>query len=156
MSSYLLLRFLHVTSAMIFIGGIFARQLIRARAKQTDDIRVFAAPTHAAGRVEDVMVIPGNLAVIVFGVLLALLSHAPARSRPHYRIRVKGHLQDDWSAWFEGLKVTNEDNGEAVLGGPLPDQAALHAVLKRLHALNVPLLSVNRVGLADETHADRD
>lgn len=64
---------------------------------------------------------------------------------PHYQIRVKGHLRDDWSEWFEGLTVTNEDNGEAVLAGPLPDQAALHAVLRRLHTLNVPLISVEQV-----------
>lgn len=68
-----------------------------------------------------------------------------AGSQSQYRIRVKGHLKDDWSAWFEGLTVTNEDNGEAVLAGPLPDQAALHAVLRRLHGLNVPLISVEQV-----------
>jgi hypothetical protein len=58
-------------------------------------------------------------------------------------IRVQGHLSANWSAWFDGLKVTNRDNGEAVLAGSLPDQAALLGVLNRLHGLNVRLLSVN-------------
>jgi uncharacterized membrane protein len=77
MNGYFTLRFLHSATAIIFIGGIFARQIIRARANQTDDVRVFAALHEAAGRIETRMVIPGNLAVIVVGVLLALLTHAP-------------------------------------------------------------------------------
>ena len=60
-----------------------------------------------------------------------------------YRIRVKGHLAADWTDWFEGLSVTNLENGEAVLAGALPDQAALHGVLGRIHSLNLPLLSVD-------------
>lgn len=77
MNSYLVLRFLHIASAIVFIGGIVARQLIRALAKQTPDIQVFAALSQAAGRIETLMVIPGNLAVILFGVLLALVTRAP-------------------------------------------------------------------------------
>ena len=34
--------------------------------------------------------------------------------------------------------------GEAVISGPVADQAALHGVLARIHALNLPLLSVGR------------
>ena len=77
MNSYLVLRFLHIASAIVFVGGIFARQLIRALAKQTHDVQVFAALSQAAGRIENLMVIPGNLAVILFGVLLALETGAP-------------------------------------------------------------------------------
>lgn len=64
---------------------------------------------------------------------------------PYYRIRVKGHLSRAWSEWFEGLTVTNQENGEALLAGPLVDQSALYGVLNRLQALNVPLLSVVRI-----------
>jgi hypothetical protein len=60
-----------------------------------------------------------------------------------YRIRVRCHLSERWSEWFEGLTVTNLQNGEALLSGPLPDQAALLGILERLNALNVPLVSVN-------------
>ena len=42
---------------------------------------------------------------------------------------------------FEGLAVTNLD-GEAVLEGGLPDQAALHSVLARIRDLNLKLISV--------------
>lgn len=58
-------------------------------------------------------------------------------------IRVKGHLSDNWSDWFSGLIITNLDTGEAVLSGQLADQAALYAVLNRIHALNLKLVSMS-------------
>ena len=74
---YLLVRFLHIASAIWFLGGILARQIVRAHAKRTDDVQRFAAMSEAAGRIESTMVIPGNLAVIVFGVIVSLLIGAP-------------------------------------------------------------------------------
>jgi hypothetical protein len=60
-----------------------------------------------------------------------------------YLIRIKGHLDDSWTDWFEGLKVTNGENGEAVIEGMLPDQAALHGVLNRISNLGLTLISVD-------------
>ena len=77
MNWYLVLRFLHIASAITFVGGIFARQFVRSVAYKTHDVREFAALSRGAGRIESLMVIPGNLAVIVFGVILALITGAP-------------------------------------------------------------------------------
>ena len=74
---YLMVRFLHIASAIWFLGGILARQIVRAYAKRTDDVRRFAAMSEAAGRIESTMVIPGNLAVIVFGVIVSVMIGAP-------------------------------------------------------------------------------
>ena len=41
-----------------------------------------------------------------------------------YEITVKGHLDNRWANWFEGLTITREDNGETLLTGPVVDQAA--------------------------------
>jgi len=63
-----------------------------------------------------------------------------------YEIRVKGHLDESWSAWFEGLTITNLESGEAILSGEIVDQAALHGVLSKVRDLNLPLIAVSGVG----------
>jgi len=67
--------------------------------------------------------------------------HEPER----YEICIKGHLDDKWAGWFEGLTITREDNGETLLTGPVVDQAALHGLLRKVRDLAMPLLSVTRV-----------
>jgi hypothetical protein len=62
-----------------------------------------------------------------------------------YQIRIKGHLDSQWTDWFEGMTITLEDNGETLLSGPVIDQAALHGLLKKVRDLGMPLISVNRV-----------
>ena len=59
------------------------------------------------------------------------------------RIRVKGHLSGRWADWFDRLEIENEPNGEAVLSGYLPDQAAIYGVLRRMSNLGVALISLN-------------
>ena len=73
--------------------------------------------------------------------------HEPER----YEIRIKGHLDNRWADWFEGLAITLEDNGDTLLTGPVVDQAALHGLLRKVRDLAMPLLSVTRVrpGQAD-------
>lgn len=62
-----------------------------------------------------------------------------------YQIRLKGHLDNQWASWFDGLTVAQAENGETVLTGPVPDQAALYGLLKKVRDLGMPLLSVCRV-----------
>ena len=62
-----------------------------------------------------------------------------------YEIRIKGHLNNRWADWFEGLTITLEEDGDTLLTGPVIDQAALHGLLKRVRDLGMPLLSVNFV-----------
>jgi hypothetical protein len=62
-----------------------------------------------------------------------------------YRIIIKGHLDGEWSEWFEGLTITRVDNGETILMGPLIDQTALHGVLSKIRDLGLPLLSLTRL-----------
>ena len=62
-----------------------------------------------------------------------------------YEIRLKGHLDDKWADWFDGLTITRADNGETLLSGPMVDQAALHGVLRKVRDLGLPLVSVNLI-----------
>ena len=64
-----------------------------------------------------------------------------------YQIRIKGHLVQKWTDWFEGLTITLEENGDTLLTGQVIDQAALHGILKKIRDLGMPLLSVNVVDL---------
>jgi hypothetical protein len=64
---------------------------------------------------------------------------------PHYEIRVKGHLGSRWAAWFDGLTLTDEDDGITVIRGPVADQAALHGVLQKLRDVGIPLVSLTQV-----------
>ena len=62
-----------------------------------------------------------------------------------YEIRIKGHLDNRWATWFEGLSVTLEENGDTLLIGPVVDQAALHGLLRKVRDLGLPLVSVIHV-----------
>jgi hypothetical protein len=71
-----------------------------------------------------------------------------------YQIRLKGHLDSQWTEWFDGLTVTLEEDGNTLLTGPVIDQAALHGLLKKVRDLGIPLLSVSQVQF-NETHPYR-
>jgi hypothetical protein len=43
-----------------------------------------------------------------------------------YEIRVKGVLDGRWTAWFEDLQVSSDEE-ETIIAGPVADQAALLA-----------------------------
>jgi hypothetical protein len=63
----------------------------------------------------------------------------------NFEIHVKGHLDESWSDWLEGLEVKLLDNGEMILFGHIGDQAALMGILNKLYRLNLTLLSVNEI-----------
>ncbi|MEZ4683229.1 MAG: hypothetical protein R2932_54375 [Caldilineaceae bacterium] len=64
---------------------------------------------------------------------------------PIYQIRLQGHLDPQWTVWFDGLTITLEENGDTLVTGPVVDQAALHGLLKKVRDLGMPLLSVMRL-----------
>ena len=61
----------------------------------------------------------------------------PAR----YEVRLDGVLNGRWSDWFEGLQVDNQ-GGETILSGTLPDQPALHGILKKDRHLGRSIITV--------------
>ena len=74
-------------------------------------------------------------------------THAASKTRSEprdYEIRLKGHLEARWAAWFDGLSLTQESDGTTVIRGSVIDQAALHGLLSKVRDLGLPLIAVNR------------
>lgn len=62
-----------------------------------------------------------------------------------YRIRVKSQLEPYWADWLGGMALTNLENGEAELQGPVESQEALHRILDKIRDLNIGLISIEQV-----------
>jgi hypothetical protein len=74
---------------------------------------------------------------------------------PFYEIRVRSELDEAWSEWFTGLRPRSSGEGDTVLAGRL-DQPALHAVLRRIRDLGLPLICVRRVDDGPEPATSND
>ena len=74
----------------------------------------------------------------------------------HYRIRIKGELEERWSDRMGGMQIgrQSQDDGSLVtsLEGQLVDQAALFGVLVTLYNMRLPLISVECI---DTTREDK-
>ena len=76
------------------------------------------------------------------------MSEIPAGHRDspgRYEIRLKGHLDARWAAWFDGLTLTRGSDGTTIIHGPVTDQAALYGLLQKTRDLGLPLISVTYV-----------
>ncbi len=57
-------------------------------------------------------------------------------------VRIKGHIDRDWSDWITPLTVTHTAQGETVLSGSVRDQSALLGLMNSLAGLGLRILSV--------------
>ena len=73
------------------------------------------------------------------------ISTGPQHNPGRYEIRLKGHLDSRWAAWFGGLSLSNESDGTTIIRGPVADQAALHGLLQKVRDLGLPLVSVTQI-----------
>ena len=64
------------------------------------------------------------------------------RMSDNCEIVVKGHLDMEWSGWFEGLTITHNERGETLFAGKLRDQAAFYGLLAKVRDLGLLLISV--------------
>ncbi len=63
-----------------------------------------------------------------------------------YAIRLKGHLESRWAAWFDGWSLTTHSDGTTTIVGA-GDQAALHGLLRRVRDAGLVLVSVTQTNL---------
>jgi hypothetical protein len=62
-----------------------------------------------------------------------------------YRIRIEGHLDDEWSDWLDTMAIEQDQDGTTTLTGPVADQSALHGLLLRIHDMGLRLVSCQDV-----------
>jgi hypothetical protein len=61
-----------------------------------------------------------------------------------YHMRVLGHLDQHWSAWFNGMTIMHEPGGTILISGTIIDQSALYGLLSKARDLGLTLLSVEQ------------
>jgi hypothetical protein len=65
-------------------------------------------------------------------------------------IRVKGQVDEHWSEWFEGLKITHTEAGESVLSGVLSDESAVYGLITKIRDLGLHMVSVKNTNHEDD------
>ena len=60
-------------------------------------------------------------------------------------IRIKGKIDQSWSDWFEGFKLTHQGADETILSGVVADQAAFYGLIGKLRDIGLELLEVSSV-----------
>ena len=58
------------------------------------------------------------------------------------KIKVKGHLDNKWKDWFEGMDIIHEEDN-TILSGIMKDESFMHGILNLIRDLNLKLISVN-------------
>lgn len=70
-------------------------------------------------------------------------NHATDR-QPVYQITLRGTLDESWSGWLSGMRITSSEMMTTITGA-IADQSALRGILCRLWDLNLDVISVIRV-----------
>ena len=62
-----------------------------------------------------------------------------------YQIRVKEQLDPILSVWFDDFAIYHTPEGDTLLTGKAPDQAALYGLVTRCRDLGLTLISINPI-----------
>ena len=78
-----------------------------------------------------------------------MIKSEKSKSSVYYWIKLKSHIENQWSNWFEGMVISYQ-GPLTILTGQLKDQAALHGILNRIRDLNLTLISVEQIDFYPE------
>ena len=85
-----LVKVAHALSGFWFLAGIAGRGVVQLKAERTSDVGVVKVLVELLGRFDNLMVIPGSIAVLALGLVSALLEGIP----------LLGFLQGGSSSWL--------------------------------------------------------
>jgi ABC-2 type transport system ATP-binding protein len=100
--------------------------------------------THQLDMAQDVC---HRVAIIIKGQIITdqpIGSLLEVFQQEYYQIKVGGKLPIDLAQAFKEMSV-EEKEGATVLSGTIVDHHYLYSLIDQLHALDLPLLSINRV-----------
>ena len=66
-------------------------------------------------------------------------------------IRIKGHIDQSRTGWFDGFTITPGKSRDTILSGEVADQAALFGLLSKIRDLGLELISVQVAEQAPES-----
>jgi hypothetical protein len=58
------------------------------------------------------------------------------------RIHIRGRIDEQWTHWFEDLRVEQQEDDTTLLIGTFADQSALYGLLAKLRDLGLELISI--------------
>ncbi len=58
-------------------------------------------------------------------------------------MRVKGHMNDNWSEWFQDFEILAIEENETIMVGEVQDQVALYSLIAKMRDLGLTLMAVN-------------
>jgi uncharacterized membrane protein len=123
MNGYLFVKFLHILAVALTVGGMFARQLVRAQAGKSADINLVAALTRLAVRMDRTLVIPSSNVMIVMGIVLAVMQKWPIfgflQGAPQNWLLVSNILLVLMMVTIFGVFVPHNKKVESILQGAL-------------------------------------
>ncbi len=67
-----------------------------------------------------------------------------------YQFKIKGYLDQKYSTWFGHLQFDQTAEGDTLLIGRIPDQAAMYGIFSRIRDLGLTLISVNPINSDDK------
>lgn len=62
----------------------------------------------------------------------------------HYRLELEGDIPQEWAGWFNAAAVVRKE-GRTEIEVEVPDDSALHGLLRRVQDLRLRLVSLTRI-----------
>ena len=78
------LKFIHIAVAFGFVAGLIGRGIVLHQARRSSDISSVSMLLDAAGRFENLLVIPGSMAVLPAGLFTMWAEHLPFVAQGSY------------------------------------------------------------------------
>jgi uncharacterized membrane protein len=135
---YTLVKFLHVASAIVWVGGVIALTGLNARLARSRDGNALAALSRVGGFYGQVVIAPAAALTLLAGIGTAVSGGFPMRS--FWIIWGFAAILISLALGATLIRTTTQQIGQLATGGDGPQIAALQGRLVVLNGINILLL----------------